>query len=108
LFKSYEVERLIELGPAAVLSRMATNTLKVKYEAYDDAVTRRRVQFCSAKDSKDIYYEFEDIPVEETTSAEAIPASSPASAPVAAPVAPTPSSRRAGPISYVLCPEYVN
>lgn len=40
LFKEYEVERLVEVGPAPVLCGMAQRTLKAKYEAYDDAVTR--------------------------------------------------------------------
>ncbi|KAJ3130628.1 3-oxoacyl-[acyl-carrier-protein] synthase, partial [Physocladia obscura] len=67
IFKRYEVERLIEVGPSPVLSGMAIRTLKMKYEAYDDAVTRRRVQLCTSKDRKDIYYEFEDAPVENAS-----------------------------------------
>lgn len=39
---------------------MALRTLKIKYEKHDDAVTRRRVQLCISKHSKEIYYEFED------------------------------------------------
>ncbi|KAI8855120.1 acyl transferase domain-containing protein [Chytridium lagenaria] len=50
LFREYEVERLIEVGPGPVLSGMAARTLKIKYEAYDDAMTRRRVQLCTTKD----------------------------------------------------------
>ncbi|KAI8617820.1 hypothetical protein BC830DRAFT_1166674 [Chytriomyces sp. MP71] len=89
LFKDYEVERLIEVGPAPVLSGMAIRTLKMKYEAYDDAVTRRRVQFCTSKDRKDIYYEFEDAAVEEEAFAASAAPAPATTAPVvvAAPVA---------------------
>ncbi|KAJ3244145.1 3-oxoacyl-[acyl-carrier-protein] synthase [Chytriomyces hyalinus] len=91
IFKNFEVERLIEVGPNPVLCGMAIRTLKMKYEAYDDAVTRRRVQLCTSKDRRDIYYEHEDVAVEE----EVAPSSASApvavvqaiSAPVAAPVA---------------------
>ncbi|KAJ1554524.1 3-oxoacyl-[acyl-carrier-protein] synthase, partial [Nowakowskiella sp. JEL0078] len=64
LFRDTQVERLIEVGPSPVLCGMAQRTLKIKYEAYDDAVTRRRVQLCTTRDKKDIYYDFEDAPVE--------------------------------------------
>lgn len=61
LFSVYEIERLVELGPAPILCGMATRTLKIKYEKHDDAVTQHRVQFCTSKDLKDIYYKFEDV-----------------------------------------------
>ncbi|TPX31149.1 hypothetical protein SmJEL517_g05464 [Synchytrium microbalum] len=80
LFKEYEVERLIEVGPGPVLCGMAQRTLKSKYEAYDDAVTRRRVTLCTSKDAKDIYYDFEDEP-------EAAPEGAPADASGSAPAA---------------------
>ena len=48
------------MGPGPILSGMAVRTLKIKYEAYDDAVTRRRVQLCISKDRRDIYYEFDE------------------------------------------------
>ncbi|KAI9348018.1 fatty acid synthase [Obelidium mucronatum] len=85
IFKNFEVERLIEVGPNPVLTGMAIRTLKMKYEAYDDAVTRRRVQLCTSKDRKDIYYEFEDAAVEEAAAA---PAAAASAAPVAAAAAP--------------------
>ncbi|KAJ3124388.1 3-oxoacyl-[acyl-carrier-protein] synthase [Nowakowskiella sp. JEL0407] len=86
LFKEYQVERLIEVGPSPVLCGMAQRTLKIKYEAYDDAVTRRRVQLCTTKDKKEIYYDFEDAPVEEEAPAATETKSAPA--PVAAAAAP--------------------
>ncbi|KAJ3074593.1 3-oxoacyl-[acyl-carrier-protein] synthase, partial [Rhizoclosmatium hyalinum] len=95
IFKKFEVERLIEVGPNPVLSGMAIRTLKMKYEAYDDAVTRRRVQLCTSKDRKDIYYEFEDVAVEESAPAPAAASAAPvAAAPVAvaAPVAAAPAA----------------
>ncbi|KAJ3041629.1 3-oxoacyl-[acyl-carrier-protein] synthase [Rhizophlyctis rosea] len=98
LFSEYHVERLIEVGPSPVLCGMATRTLKIKYEAYDDAVTHQRVQLCTSKDRKDIYYDFEDAPVEEEApAADAVPA---AAAPAAAaPVAAAPVAQAAGPVA---------
>ncbi|KAJ3071925.1 3-oxoacyl-[acyl-carrier-protein] synthase [Podochytrium sp. JEL0797] len=95
IFKDFEVERLIEVGPNPVLSGMAIRTLKMKYEAYDDAVTRRRVQLCTSKDRKDIYYEFEDVAVEapvEAVSAAPVKAAAAAPVAVAAPVAAAPAA----------------
>ncbi|KAI9314935.1 fatty acid synthase [Dichotomocladium elegans] len=83
LFKHFQVERLIELGPSPTLCGMATRTLNLKYQAYDDALTNRRQNLCVSKDSKDIYYEFEDTAVEEPAAA-APAAAAPAAAPVAA------------------------
>ncbi|KAJ3326414.1 3-oxoacyl-[acyl-carrier-protein] synthase [Blyttiomyces sp. JEL0837] len=101
LFKDYEVERLVEVGPSPVLSGMAVRTLKLKYEAYDDAVTRRRIQLCTTKDRKDIYYEFEDAPEEEAPSSDSPAAATPAAVAAPTPVvaaAPAPSAA-AGPIA---------
>jgi fatty acid synthase subunit alpha, fungi type len=42
LFSHYNFERLIELGPGPTLTGMATRTLKAKYEASDDSVSRTR------------------------------------------------------------------
>ncbi|KAJ3214628.1 3-oxoacyl-[acyl-carrier-protein] synthase [Dinochytrium kinnereticum] len=103
LFREYEVERLIEVGPGPVLSGMAARTLKIKYEAYDDAMTRRRVQLCTTKDSRDIYYEFEDAPEEVpegAAAAAAEPSSTPATAvPVAVAAAAAPVAQSAGPVA---------
>ncbi|KAG5456450.1 MAG: hypothetical protein BJ554DRAFT_3810, partial [Olpidium bornovanus] len=60
LFREFRVERLIEVGPSPVLCGMAARTLKVKYEAFDDALTHRRVQLVTTKHRREIYYEFED------------------------------------------------
>ncbi|KAJ3106179.1 3-oxoacyl-[acyl-carrier-protein] synthase [Phlyctochytrium bullatum] len=99
LFRHFEVERLIEVGPSPVLCGMAARTLKIKYEAYDDAMTRRRMQLSTTKDHKDIYYEFEEV-VEEAPVAPAAEASSApaaAAAPVAAaPVAAAPVAQAVG------------
>ncbi|KAJ1548194.1 3-oxoacyl-[acyl-carrier-protein] synthase [Nowakowskiella sp. JEL0078] len=84
LFRDTQVERLIEVGPSPVLCGMAQRTLKIKYEAYDDAVTRRRVQLCTTKDKKDIYYDFEDAPVEIEADSSAVSSSTTVAAVVAA------------------------
>ncbi|KAJ3148374.1 3-oxoacyl-[acyl-carrier-protein] synthase [Geranomyces michiganensis] len=88
LFRDFKVERLIEVGPSPVLCGMAARTLKIKYEAYDDAVTHRRVQLSTNKDKSQIYYEFKDEEPEEeqadTTSAN--PTAAPVAAAVQAPV----------------------
>ena len=60
LFTQYHFERLIELGPSPTLTGMATRTLKAKYEAQDDAVSRKRAILCHAKNAREIYYLFED------------------------------------------------
>ncbi|KAI7866261.1 fatty acid synthase [Spinellus fusiger] len=83
LFKNYKIERLIEVGPSPTLVGMATRTLNMKYQAYDNALSNRREIFSIAKDSKDIYYNFETV---EETVPEAS-AAAPVVAAVAAPVA---------------------
>ncbi|KZT67951.1 hypothetical protein DAEQUDRAFT_367722 [Daedalea quercina L-15889] len=86
LFSRYDFERFIEIGPSPTLTGMATRTLKAKYEAQDDSVSHMRVILCHAKNTKEVYYQFEDEP--EATEAEtAAPEASPAAAPVVAPVA---------------------
>ena len=72
LFTQYRFERLIELGPSPTLTGMATRTLKAKYEAQDDAVSRKRAVLCHAKNAREIYYLFEDevLPVSAPTEAE--------------------------------------
>ena len=103
LFRDFKVERLIEVGPSPVLVGMAVRTLKIKYEAYDDAVTQTRTQLCSQKDRREIYYEFED-EVEETETEESpsdkAPLMNNALQPVSVPVS-VPSQVAAGPIADV-------
>ena len=72
LFTQYHFERFIELGPSPTLTSMATRTLKAKYEAQDDAVSRKRIILCHAKNAREIYYLFEDeaLPVSELTETE--------------------------------------
>lgn len=89
-FKHFNFERFIEIGPSPTLTGMATRTLKAKYENEDDSVGRNRVILCHSKNTKEIYYQFEDEQTE--IAAESSVESSPTAAPVAAPgaAAPTP------------------
>ncbi|KAF7722190.1 3-oxoacyl-[acyl-carrier-protein] synthase [Apophysomyces ossiformis] len=104
LFKHYQIERLIEIGPSPTLSGMATRTLNLKYQAYDNALSNRRQNMCISKDAKEIYYEFEN-PVEEVNEpvaapSPAAPAPSAAAVPaVAAAPVPAPSAGPAAPVS---------
>lgn len=100
LFGEFHVERLIEVGPAPVLSGMAARTLKIKYEAYDDAVTHRRVQFSSAKNRTDIYYEFKDeVPEDVGEESQVAPAETKPVAAISAPDAAAPVARSVEPIA---------
>ncbi|KAJ3021482.1 3-oxoacyl-[acyl-carrier-protein] synthase [Thoreauomyces humboldtii] len=100
LFRDFKVERLIEVGPSPVLCGMAARTLKIKYEAYDDAVTHRRVQLSSNKDKSQIYYEFKDEEIEVAEDgAEAGAAPAAAAAAPAAQVAAAPAARSAPQVS---------
>ena len=83
-FAQYNFERFVEIGPGPTLTGMATRTLKAKYEAADDSVSRTRAIYCHAKNAKEIYYQFED---EQEATADA-PAESDTSAPVATAAAP--------------------
>ncbi|ORZ20354.1 fatty acid synthase [Absidia repens] len=104
LFKSFQIERLIEVGPSPTLSGMATRTLNLKYQAYDDALSNRRQNLCIAKNSQEIYYEFENAeeePVAAATTdsgASATPAVTTAAPVAAAPVA---TAGPAAPVSDV-------
>ncbi|KAI8993220.1 fatty acid synthase [Pilobolus umbonatus] len=85
LFKEYQIERLIEIGPSPTLSGMATRTLNLKYQAYDNALSNRRQNLSISKDAKEIFYDFENV-MEEEAPAENVSAAT-ASAVSAAPVA---------------------
>ncbi|KAI8987783.1 fatty acid synthase [Mycotypha africana] len=88
-FKQFNIERLVEVGPAPVLKGMANRTLALKYQSYDTALNYQRQLLCTSKDSKDIYYDFED--VAEMKDEPSTSASTPA--PVAIPtLAPTPAA----------------
>lgn len=89
LFTQFNFERLIELGPSPTLTGMATRTLKAKYESSDDSVSCTRVILCHAKNSKEVYYQYEDEPEApaEATPAETAPVAAATPTPVAAPVA---------------------
>lgn len=58
LFAHFGIERLIEVGPAPVLSSMAERTLKIKYQQYDDALNFSRKILNYSKQRSEIYYEF--------------------------------------------------
>lgn len=57
LLKSFAIERLIEIGPAPVLTGMAERTLKIKYQEYDDALNQNRSLWSYSKNKSEIYYE---------------------------------------------------
>ncbi|TDL13244.1 hypothetical protein BD410DRAFT_847158 [Rickenella mellea] len=103
LFTDYDVERLIEVGPSPTLTGMATHTLKAKYESQDDSVSRTRAIYCHAKNTKEIYYQFEDEPevasepASDSTSLTTTPPP-PVSAPAPAPVSASASS---GPVASI-------
>lgn len=59
LFKDFSIQRLIEIGPAPTLSGMAERTLKLKYEAHDNALNYRRNLWSYMKNRSEIYYEIE-------------------------------------------------
>ncbi len=92
LFTDYSFERLIELGPSPTLTGMAIRTLKAKYEAADDSISRSRTILCHAKNAKEIYYQYEDepdAPAESDAISEPMAVTSApvlAAAPVASPV----------------------
>ena len=101
LFRNYEFELLIELGPSPTLTGMASRTLKAKYEAQNDSVTHPCTILCHAKNGKEIYYQFEDqaVVAEAERTSEPSPPAPPTPAPIAsAPAAPTSSS---GPVVSV-------
>ncbi|KAJ7465337.1 hypothetical protein B0H11DRAFT_1733661, partial [Mycena galericulata] len=71
------------LGPSPTLTGMATCTLKAKYEAEDDSISRTLTILCHTKNVKEIYYQLEAMP--SNSEAGDVPAPTPAAAaPVAA------------------------
>ena len=60
LFTAFNFGRLIEINPLPTLTRMATRTLKAKYETLDGSVTQNHSILCHAKNVKEIYYQYED------------------------------------------------
>ena len=65
-FEQYKFERFIEVGPSPTLAGMATRTLKAKYEIRMTPTDHVRQVFGASKDQKEIYYQFEDEPGEQT------------------------------------------
>ncbi|KAG1835332.1 acyl transferase domain-containing protein [Suillus subalutaceus] len=101
LFTHYHFDRFIELGPSPTPTGMATRTLKAKYEAQDDTVSRKIIILCHAKNDREIYYQFEDEVVATPAAAEAPVESTPAlAAPAAAPT-PVVASPLAGPAASI-------
>ncbi|KAK4702957.1 hypothetical protein P7C70_g3267, partial [Phenoliferia sp. Uapishka_3] len=103
LFKKYNFERLIELGPSPTLMTMASRTQKLKYDSHDASLGIKRQIYCVAKHQKEIYYRYDDA---EGGEAPAPAASAPApvarAAPVAAaPVAAAPPPPSSGPAASV-------
>ncbi|KAG8905251.1 3-oxoacyl-[acyl-carrier-protein] synthase [Tulasnella sp. 403] len=103
LFTRFKFERFIEIGPSPTLTGMAVRTLKAKYETQDGSVSLTRSIFCSAKNVKEIYYQFEDeieaAPAAEAPSSTPAPAAS-APAPVVA-TTPAPVAASSGPVAAI-------
>lgn len=101
LFQHFNFERFIEIGPSPTLTGMATRTLKAKYETQDDSISRNRIILCHSKNTKEIYYQYEDEAVAEVSSeaSESTPAPTAAPAVAATPVAAPVSS--AGPAASI-------
>jgi len=78
LFSAHDFERFIEIGPSPTLTGMATRTLKAKYEASDDSVSRIRAILCHAKHAKEVYYQFEDEVAADDSTSEPVTGSAPA------------------------------
>lgn len=97
LFADFKFERLVEVGPSPTLTGMASRTLKAKYENQDVAESLKRIILCHAKNTKEVYYLFEDEAAEAAEAAPADAASAPAAAtPIAAPVAAAPAPPSGG------------
>lgn len=94
----YNIDRLVEFGPAPTLKGMAERTHKLKYAAADQARGKRRVFLSSAKDKEAIYYAFVDDEEPEAASAVSVPVSATAApAPIPAPAsAPAPAAAPTG------------
>jgi len=98
LFTVHDFERFIEIGPSPTLTGMATRTLKAKYEAGDDSVSRTRAILCHAKHTKEVYYQFEDEVVAEDTTPTPNPVVGSVPTPVTVvqtPIAPAPAAAAA-------------
>ncbi|KDQ30012.1 hypothetical protein PLEOSDRAFT_154728 [Pleurotus ostreatus PC15] len=81
---------------------MVSRTLKAKYEAADDSITRSRIILCHAKNVKEIYYQFEDEPEAAAEASSSSSSATPAPSPVApAPVASAPAPAVSGPVSSI-------
>ncbi|KAF8907276.1 fatty acid synthase [Gymnopilus junonius] len=99
LFTTFKFERLIELGPSPTLTGMATRTLKAKYEAQDGSVSISRAILCHSKNTKEIYYQYEDA-AEAPAATEEAPAPSATTA-VAALAAPVAIAVPSGPVASI-------
>lgn len=100
LFTQFNFERLIELGPSPTLTGMASRTLKAKYESSDDSVSCTRVILCHAKNTKEVYYQYEDEPEATAEAATTTPAPAAAASPVPV-TAPVVVAAPAGPVASI-------
>ncbi|KAL5526485.1 FAS2 [Sanghuangporus sanghuang] len=91
-FTHFNFERFIEIGPSPTLTGMAVRTLKAKYETQDDSISYHREILCHSKNTKEVYYEFEDEAVEvdaESSEAPVTPVPASPAVPISASVPPS-------------------
>lgn len=100
LFKQFNVERVVEVGPSPTLAGMAQRTLKSKYESYDAALSLQREILCYSKDQKDIYYLADEADEAPAPAGDAAPAAA-AAATTAAAAAPVAAAAPSGPVAKV-------
>jgi 3-oxoacyl-ACP reductase-like protein/malonyl CoA-acyl carrier protein transacylase/acyl dehydratase len=97
-FDRMDIRRLLEVGPAPILTGMANRTLSLKYSTTDVANAKTRSIFCISKHIKEVYYEYEIVQaevkkVEESPSVVVAAQIAPAAEPISKP------SSKAEPIS---------
>ena len=100
-FSQYNFERFVEIGPGPTLTGMATRTLKAKYEAGDNSVSRTRAVFCHAKNAKEIYYQFEDEPEAAAEASSPAESAAPAATTIAAAPVAVAASAGSGPVAQI-------
>ena len=74
LFTVHDFERFIA---PSTLTGMTTRTLKTKYEAGGDSVSRTGAIICHAKQAKEVFHQFEDEVAAEDSAPEPVTASTP-------------------------------
>ena len=102
LFASFNFERLVEIGPSPTLTGMAVRTLKAKYEGSDNSRSIKREILCHSKNTKEIYYLYEDEPeADAPAAADDTPAPVAAASSAAVVAAPVAVAAPSGPVSSV-------